>query len=99
MLDCQLADPISPKHQRVASSRLTAGTVLCPLARHIILPLLSTGSTQNNKKTKPNECCLGCKYILKRLSFGSKDSAKELKLECAYFLGQTSLFLPIRLHQ
>ena len=31
-----------------------------------------------------------CKYVLKRASFGSKDCTKELKLECAYFLGQTS---------
>ena len=30
------------------------------------------------------------KNVLKRLSFGSKDCTKELKLECAYFLGQTS---------
>ena len=32
------------------------------------------------------------KYVLKRVSFGSKDCSKELKLECAYFLGQTSYF-------
>ena len=30
------------------------------------------------------------KYVLKRVSFGSKDCTKELKLECAYFMGQTS---------
>ena len=29
-------------------------------------------------------------YVFKRVSFGSKDCTKELKLECAYFLGQTS---------
>ena len=29
-------------------------------------------------------------YVLKRVSLGSKDCTKELKLECAYFLGQTS---------
>ena len=29
-------------------------------------------------------------YVLKRVSFGSKDCTKELKLECAYFPGQTS---------
>ena len=28
--------------------------------------------------------------VLKRVSFGSKDCTKELKLECAYFLDQTS---------
>ena len=32
----------------------------------------------------------GSKYVLKRVSFGSKECIKELKLECAYFLGQTS---------
>ena len=30
------------------------------------------------------------KYVLKRISFGSKDCTKELKLECTNFLGQTS---------
>ena len=30
------------------------------------------------------------KYVLKRVSFGSKEFTKELKLECAYFVGQTS---------
>ena len=30
------------------------------------------------------------KYVIKRVSIGSKDCTKELKLECAYFLGQTS---------
>ena len=30
------------------------------------------------------------KCVLKRVSFGSKDCTKELKLECAYFLGHTS---------
>ena len=30
------------------------------------------------------------KYVLKRVSFRSKDSTKELKLECAYFVGRTS---------
>ena len=29
-------------------------------------------------------------YVLKRLSFGSKEYIEELKLECASFLGQTS---------
>ena len=32
----------------------------------------------------------GCKYVLERVSLESKDCTKELKLECAYFLGQTS---------
>ena len=30
------------------------------------------------------------KYVLKRVSFKSKDCTKELKLECTYFLGQAS---------
>ena len=34
--------------------------------------------------------CMEQKYVLKRVSFGSKDCTKELKLECAYFLDQTS---------
>ena len=32
----------------------------------------------------------GVKYVLKRVSFWSKGCTKELKLECAYFLCQTS---------
>ena len=37
---------------------------------------------------------------MKRFSFGNKDYTKELKtVECTSFLGQTSLFLPIRAHQ
>ena len=34
--------------------------------------------------------CSEVKYVLKRVSFGGKDCTKEMKLECAYFLGQTS---------
>ena len=30
------------------------------------------------------------KYVLKRVFFGSKECTIELRLECAYFLGQTS---------
>ena len=29
-------------------------------------------------------------YVLKKLSFGSKECTEELKLECASFLGQAS---------
>ena len=39
------------------------------------------------------------KYVLKRVSLGSKDCTIELKLECAYLLGQTSQPLSFRLHQ
>ena len=38
----------------------------------------------------PVTSCSEVKYVLKRVSFGSKECIKELKLECAYFLGQTS---------
>ena len=34
--------------------------------------------------------CTIYECVLKRVSFGSKDCTKELKLECACFLGQTS---------
>ena len=34
--------------------------------------------------------CSEVKNVLKRSSFGSEECTKELKLECAYFLGQTS---------
>ena len=33
---------------------------------------------------------VGVHYVLKGVTFGSKDCTKELKLECAYILGQTS---------
>ena len=51
------------------------------------------------RHTVPVTSCSEVKYVLKRVSFGSKDCTKELKLEYAYFLGQTSKFLPFRLHQ
>ena len=38
----------------------------------------------------PITSCSEVKYVLKSVSFGSKDCTKELKLECAYFLSQTS---------
>ena len=31
-----------------------------------------------------------CEYVLKTVSFGSKDCTKELQLECTNFLGKTS---------
>ena len=34
--------------------------------------------------------CSEVKYVLKKLSFGSKECTKELKLECANYLGMTS---------
>ena len=57
--------------------------VLCPGA-----PKGSTGSGSGftvSQKMKP-----WFKYVLKRVFFGNKEGIKELKLECAYFLDQTS---------
>ena len=42
------------------------------------------------RHTVPVASCSKVKYVLKMVSFGSKDCIEELKLECAYFLGQTS---------
>ena len=42
------------------------------------------------RHTVPVTSCSEVKYVLKRVSVGTKDSTKELKLECAYFVGQTS---------
>ena len=44
------------------------------------------------RHTVPVTSCSEVKYVLKRVSFGSKDCIKELKLECACFLGQTSKY-------
>ena len=38
----------------------------------------------------PITSCSEVKYVLKKLSFGSKECTKELKLECANYLGWTS---------
>ena len=43
------------------------------------------------RQTVPVTSCREVKYVLKRISFGSKECTKELKPECAYFLGQTRL--------
>ena len=40
------------------------------------------------RHTVPVTSCSEVKFVLKRVSFGSKDCTKELKLECAYFQGQ-----------
>ena len=42
------------------------------------------------RHTVPVTNCSEVKYVLKTVSFGSIDRTKELKLECAYFLGLTS---------
>ena len=43
-----------------------------------------------HRHTVPVTSCSEVNYVLKRVSLGSKECTKELKLECAYFLGQTS---------
>ena len=40
------------------------------------------------RHTVPVTSCSEVKYVLKWVSFGSKDCIEELKPECAYFLGQ-----------
>ena len=53
-----------------------------------ILNKLKSKADYLKKNSKGNLFIL--KFVLKRVSFGSKDCNEELKLECAYFLGQTS---------
>ena len=55
-----------------------------------IYTLVEGRETFYRRHTVPVTSCSEVKYVLKRVSFGSKDCTKELKLECAYFLGQTS---------
>ena len=66
---------------------------------NIIYTIVKGRETFYRRHTVPVTSCSEVKYVLKRVSFGSKDCTKEPKPECAYFLGQTSLFLPFRLHQ
>ena len=64
----------------------------------IINNFLEYGTKQVTLYARQNDfmhCSLQVKQgiysiVLKRESLGSKDYTKELKLECAYFLGQTS---------
>ena len=39
-----------------------------------------------------------CEYVLKRVSFGSKECTKELKLECAYYSLNYEEFLLYSIH-
>ena len=55
-----------------------------------IYTIVKGRETFYRRHTVPVTSCSEVKHILKRLSFGSKDCTKELKLECAYCLGQTS---------
>ena len=55
-----------------------------------IYTIVKGRETFYRRHTIPVTSCKEVKYVLKRVSFGSKECTKELKLECAYFLGQTS---------
>ena len=51
----------------------------------------TNGKVTNSQKTPQTKAKRSeVKYVLKRVSFGSKDCIKELILECACFLVQTS---------
>ena len=52
-----------------------------------IYTIVKGRETFYRRHTVPVTSCSEVKYVLKRVSFGSKDCTKELKLECAYFLG------------
>ena len=55
-----------------------------------IYTIVKGRETFYRRHTVPVTSCSEVIYVLKMVSFGSKDRPKELKLECAYFLGQTS---------
>ena len=55
-----------------------------------IYTIVKDRETFYRRNTVSVTSCSEVKYVLKRVSVGSKDSTKELKLECAYFLGQNS---------
>ena len=54
-----------------------------------IYTIVKGRETFYRRHTVPITSCSEVKYVLKRVFVGSKDCTKELKLECAYFLGQT----------
>ena len=54
-----------------------------------IYTIVKGRKTFYRRHTVPVTSCSEVKYVLKRVSFGSKDCTKELKLECTDFLGQT----------
>ena len=55
-----------------------------------IYTIVKGRETFYRRHTVPVTSCSEVKYVLKRVSLGSKDCTKELKPECAYFQGQTS---------
>ena len=68
--------------------RLSLTSAFAPCI-HKLLKLMRTWS-KKRLLASLDSCTCKFKYVLKRVSFGSKDCTKELKLECTYFLGQTS---------
>ena len=54
-----------------------------------IYTIVKDRETFYRRHTVPVTSCSEVKYVLKRVSFGSKECIKDLKLECAYFLDQT----------
>ena len=50
-----------------------------------IYTIVKGRETFYRRHTVPVTSCSEVKYVLKRVSFGSKDCTKELKLECAFF--------------
>ena len=57
-----------------------------------IYTIVKGRETFYRRHTVPVTSCSEVKYVLKRVSFGSKECTKELKLEFAYFLGQIASF-------
>ena len=51
---------------------------------HKIYTIVKGSGTFYRRHTVPVTSCSEVKYVLKWVSFGSKDCTKELKLECAY---------------
>ena len=63
---------------------------MIPKDKKKIYTIVKGRETFYRRHTVPVTSCSEVKYVLKRETFGSKDCTKELKLECAYSLGQTS---------
>ena len=55
-----------------------------------IYTIVKSMETFYHRHKVPITSCSEVKYVLKKLSFGSKECTKELKLECANYLGRTS---------
>ena len=51
--------------------------------------LVKGRETSYRRQTVPVTSCSEVKYALKRVSFRTKECINELKLKCAYSLGQT----------